>query len=765
MRHARTNRNSNAIFEPLENRQMMAAGDLDPTFGAGGRMISQTVGFPVADIAVQSNGAIVAVGHRNGDFAVARVNPNGTIDKSFGGNNSINTGIARADFGGDRGDFAKAVAIQADGKIVVGGHMDDTSFTTLADVGGFVVARFNKDGSLDKTFDGDGKVAIDMPGVDASFVSAIAIQKDGKIVAAGTAGTRGRFAPPGNSDDFAVARLLPNGSLDNTFGNRVGGILPNGRRTGRTTIGLGSGLDSATAIALAPDGKILVGGTTTRTSRDIRHVGIARLTASGDQDQSFGDGGEAIQAVRGINVLSDIAVAPDGKVTAVANGDEGNFALVRFNSNGKIDNTLNGNGIVITDLGGNDRANSVRINSDGILVGGSSNGQFALARFRQNGALDQTFGQGGKVFTAFGGNASILATSFTADGKILAFGKRGDGSILSARYVAVLPKVNVFSLDPSGSEAGGNNASLIFTRDVRASFPTRIFFDLGGTASIAADYTGPSITRIFTGGTTTPSGFLTPVTMNRVGFVDIPANQTTAIVPINVIDDKALEPAETVRASIRANSAYTLGDRPTQQLDIADNDIARVNFQVTPSPHAFAYEPDLGLTFGTRSNGQQFGWDVDNKANARDRGFAAAPGMSMIYTTFNHMQKPVGARKWELAVPNGLYTVKLAAGDPKQLDSVYKMNLEGQLALSGTPSGLTRWFESTVNVQVSDGRLTLSNAAGAKNNKIAFIEIRAAAPGAAAGAITANVPVRLPLIPLTTGQLPGGGTIFSQLKI
>ncbi len=752
------------VLETLESRRMMAAGDLDSTFGASGRMISQAVGFPVADIAVQSNGAIIAVGSLNGNFAVARVNANGSVDKSFGGNNSINTGIARADFGGDRGDFAKTVAIQADGKIVVGGHMDDDSFTTLADVGGFVIARFNRDGSLDRSFDGDGKLVIDTPGVDRSFVSALAIQPDGKIVAAGTAGTRGRFAPPGPSDDFVVARLNTNGSLDRTFGDVIRSGLIGTTRTGLTTIGLGSDADNATAIAIAPDRKIFVGGTTTRTNRDIPHVGIGRLTANGDQDQSFGDGGEAIQAVRGINVLSDIAVTPDGKVTAVGNGDEGNFAMVRFNSNGKIDTTLNGIGIVITDLGGNDRAYSVRINSDGILVAGSSNGQFALARYRQNGALDQTFGQGGKVFTAFGGNASILATSFTADGKILTFGTRSNGSILSARYVAVLPKVNVFSLDPSGSEAGGNNASLIFTRDVRASFPTRIFFDLTGTATLDADYTGPAILKPAntTGGLTfTVVGGLPGA---PTGFVDIPAGETTAIVPINVIDDRALEPAETVRVSIRSNPNYALGDRTAQTIDIADNDITRVNFQKTASPFAFAYEPDLGLPFGARPNGLRFGWDADNTANARDRGFAAAPGMSMIYTTFNHMQKPVGARTWEIAVPNGMYEVKLAAGDPQQVDSVYRMNLEGQLALSGTPANRVRWFERTVRVQVNDGRLTLSNATGAVNNKIAFIEIRSAAPGAAAGPVTDNVPVSLPIPPITFNP-PTGGTIFSQIRI
>jgi hypothetical protein len=135
--------------------------------------------------------------------------------------------------------------------------------------------------------------------------------------------------------------------------------------------------------------------------------------------------------------------------------------------------------------------------------------------------------------------------------------------------------------------------------------------------------------------------------------------------------------------------------------------------------------------------------------------------MSLVYQTLNHMQKPGGGTKWEIGLPNGMYEVKLAAGDPSNTDSVYRMNLEGQLALAGTPAGRARWFESTTRVQVTDGRLTLTNGAGAVNNKIAFIEIRSATPGAPAGPVTASAPVLLPLI----ANLPSSSTIFSQLRI
>jgi hypothetical protein len=318
--------------------------------------------------------------------------------------------------------------------------------------------------------------------------------------------------------------------------------------------------------------------------------------------------------------------------------------------------------------------------------------------------------------------------------------------------------VNVFSLDPSGAEGGNNPASLIFTRDLRLSFPTRVFYSLGGTATLDADYKGPKVLQpAATGGALVGGLTLTPVggiPGAPVGFVDIPANQTTVTVPIHVLDDRSLEPVETVLASIRANPAYKLGDRTKQTVTLADNDIVRVNFQEKPSPNAFAFETDLGLTFGARANGLRFGWDADNRANARTR---PSTGRGLIYDTFNHMQKPGGGSKWEIALPNGMYEVKLAAGDPNQIDSVHSMNLENAPAVGGTPAGNVRWFERTVNVLVNDGRLTLTNGAGAVNNKVAFIEIRSAAPGAAAGPVTGIVPVTLPRVLPT---LRPGGTIL-----
>ena len=126
--------------------------------------------------------------------------------------------------------------------------------------------------------------------------------------------------------------------------------------------------------------------------------------------------------------------------------------------------------------------------------------------------------------------------------------------------------------------------------------------------------------------------------------------------------------------------------------------------------------------FGDRGNGLTYGWNADNSAQTRDRNASNSPDQR--YDTLIHMQKPaVPNATWELAVPSGTYTVRIVSGDPGFTDSVYRLNAETTLALSGTPSASTLWFDQTVSVAVTDGRLTISNATGSQNDKMDFIEV------------------------------------------
>ncbi|MBA3332869.1 MAG: hypothetical protein H0U30_02660 [Actinobacteria bacterium] len=134
---------------------------------------------------------------------------------------------------------------------------------------------------------------------------------------------------------------------------------------------------------------------------------------------------------------------------------------------------------------------------------------------------------------------------------------------------------------------------------------------------------------------------------------------------------------------------------------------ARINFQPAGAAVPAGYLPDARAVLGLRSGGERFGWNADNTAQTRDRNATNSPDQR--YDTLTHLQKPANPNAvWEIVVPNGTYTVRVVAGDAAHFDGVFRLNVEGVLALSGTPSASTRWFDVTSSVTVSDGRLTIS---------------------------------------------------------
>jgi len=148
--------------------------------------------------------------------------------------------------------------------------------------------------------------------------------------------------------------------------------------------------------------------------------------------------------------------------------------------------------------------------------------------------------------------------------------------------------------------------------------------------------------------------------------------------------------------------------------------VVKINFQPSGAAVPSGYLADTGPVYGSRGNGYSYGWNTSNTANTRDRN--STRSADQRYDTFNHMQKG-GTRTWEIAVPNGTYTVFVVAGDATAYDSVFRINVEGVLTVSGTPTSATRWISGTKTVTVNDGRLTVSNGTGGSNNKICFIDI------------------------------------------
>lgn len=174
-------------------------------------------------------------------------------------------------------------------------------------------------------------------------------------------------------------------------------------------------------------------------------------------------------------------------------------------------------------------------------------------------------------------------------------------------------------------------------------------------------------------------------------------------------------------AATRTTTPPTTASYPSQ---------AYINFQqpADPAPGSFgghSYRADVGSVFGDRGGGYYYGWSADNTANARNRNLVLSPDER--YDTLNHMQK-FGLVTWEIALPNGIYNVRLVSGDPGFLDSVFSINLEGFPFLLGVPILGQPWVEANGVVVVRDGRLTVSNGALAANNKLCFIKIEPASP-------------------------------------
>ena len=321
----------------------------------------------------------------------------GQIDTTFGQDGGTITPLASS---GDI-DEANAVTIQPDGKIVLAGRSDNGSGTGKTD---FAVVRYNAAGSLDTTFGGDGKVTTFTQDTNAdgfgdtnAIAYAVAIQSDGKIVAAGV-----------SDNDFALIRYRADGTLDPTFG--VGGIV---------VTSVGGGVDAIRAMALQPaDGKIMVAG---ESSGDFV---VARYNTDGALDPFFGGTGIVVTPMAGSSSIHALALQPDGKVVT-AGVSNGHFALARYSTAGVLDGTFDTDGIV---EGGPGQANALALQGDGkIVVGGfvsgSGGSDFALLRFDATGAPDLSFGAFGRVVTSIGsGDAEINGLTLYPSGKIVSVG-------------------------------------------------------------------------------------------------------------------------------------------------------------------------------------------------------------------------------------------------------------------------------------------------------------------------------------------------------
>jgi uncharacterized delta-60 repeat protein len=307
------------------------AGALDTSFGTNG--VAQTrvgnTSHSVTAVALQPDGKILLAGFtrfvgQNPDFALLRYTSDGVLDATFGAG-----GVVLTDFG-TRTDQVRAMALMADGRIVLGGHTltDDLSIADMA------FARYMPDGALDSTFGSSGRVVVDVRGTPDE-ARGVVVLPGGQIVAAGLSKNPGGWA------DLAMLKLKADGAIDTTFGQA--GVF--------TSSFGGPENDVANALAVDALGRPIAGGTAGSVD-----FGALRLTPGGTIDSSFGTGGRARIDFGGRgDQASDITIEPGGRVLMVGSSVSGvatdvRVGIARLLTDGTLDSTFGVGGSALIPL-------------------------------------------------------------------------------------------------------------------------------------------------------------------------------------------------------------------------------------------------------------------------------------------------------------------------------------------------------------------------------------------------------------------------------
>lgn len=380
-------------------------GSLDYSFGSSGKVITDfgltnDYGY---DLAIQNDGKIIVVGKTyagtNYDIAIARYNTNGTLDNTFGYGGLIVKNLQNYD------DIGQAVILQPDGKILITGTTFNGSF-----IRDFCLLRYNSDGNPDNSFGVNGVVIADVGNI-FEYATCLDLQTDGKIIVGGYS------ANNLNNTDFAIIRFNPDGSIDNSFGNN--GII-------KTAIG--SGNDDLFSLRVQSDGKILAAGTTDNGTFDFC---LVRYNSDGSLDNSFGNNGIVITDFDNrYDRATSIQIQPDGKILvggiAEITSNNMDFACVRYNINGSLDNTFGSGGKVTKNIMTvNDYCYKLVLQNDGkIILSGFSDNAYALLRIYADGSTDYSFGGGsGMVYTPFSAtHTEPNSCQIQSDGKIVVAG-------------------------------------------------------------------------------------------------------------------------------------------------------------------------------------------------------------------------------------------------------------------------------------------------------------------------------------------------------
>lgn len=413
--------------------------------------------------AVQPDGKVLLAGYcvngTSDDFCAVRYNSNGTLDLSWNGTGMVVTPV------GNNADRAYAIALQSDGKVLLAGACSNGVENDICAV------RYNANGTLDTSWNGSGKVMT--PGSSSDHATAMVVQPDGKVLLGGTCYNSGIAA-------FCAVRYNANGTLDTSW---------NG--TGKVTTAVSIGNDIAEAMVLQPDGKVLLAGyCAVATSADFCAV---RYNPNGTLDSNWNGTGKVITAVgSSSDFASAMALQPDGKVLLAGrclNGTSNNFCAVRYNIDGTLDAGWSADGKVFTAVGGiNDNGNALVVQPDGkILISGyCSNGtnfHFCAVRYHSNATLDQSWNGTGKVTTQIASSGDTLASAMVLqpDGKVLLAGYCGNGININFDFCAARYDGGPFGYKACSLDIDGDNQTIA---TIDGLISTRVMLGMTGAAVI-----------------------------------------------------------------------------------------------------------------------------------------------------------------------------------------------------------------------------------------------------------------------------------------
>ena len=470
-------------------------GSFDNTFGVGGKIIRRLrVVVQVSSVVIQADGKILVGGNAVVDsgpitglmrqFLIFRLLPNGAPDLTFGVAGTVIDHILDGQF-----SRVTSIAVQTDGKIVAAGFTGATAPDAIA------VARYNPDGTPDNSFDSDHKLFINV-NATGNRANAVAIQPDGKIVIAGSL-----LETSGSVTDFLLVRLNSDGSFDSGFDG-----------DGTLTTKFTTTNSSIAAVGLQSDGKIVAAGNSSVGA--TRNIAVSRYNTDGSLDSAFGNDGMLTTDI-GDDLVTSLAIQSDGKVLVASETSLGtesvfDYAAVRYNTDGSLDDTFDTDGIVVVPVAApTDRPAAVLVQPDGhiVMAGWSTDAltfsDVSLIRLVGDGSLDSTFNGNGKLVLNLANAADrIYDTVVQPDGKIVAVGYAFGGGFTQ-------PAVARFNSNGSIDSSFASQGSLVLLEDSQ--------FEDRSASRVALQSDGKIVFVVYTYGAASP---YTIVRLNPNGSLD-----------------------------------------------------------------------------------------------------------------------------------------------------------------------------------------------------------------------------------------------------